>query len=225
MFGCTTTYTSHRILPNTVKFIRFKQVFVILQMGLLQHIYDAMLLYTPLLPQLGESLYYPFPVIGWHQPSRRDNVFFSEAFTVNFLQTPLPFTTSLCYHNPGPGVDLCGSWPGLPLPHVCVTLSAERPDFASWRRRRGHTVLSGTGKGSGHEQEQVREWKEHRTIYVPCLPSIIHKQHCHIFSKVYKALLLDCVSIRKLNWPWGQKFLSKLDITDMAGSWLRLSKW
>lgn len=49
----------------------------------------------------------------------------------SFLQTPLPFCASWCYHNPGPRVDLCGSWPRLPLAHVCVTLSAERPDFAS----------------------------------------------------------------------------------------------
>lgn len=49
----------------------------------------------------------------------------------NFLQTPLPLCASWCYHNPGPREDLCGSWPRFPLAHVCVTLSAERPDAAS----------------------------------------------------------------------------------------------
>lgn len=53
------------------------------------------------------------------------------------LQTPLPFCTSWCYHNLGPRADLCGSWPGLPLAHVCVTLSAKRPDSASCRPGEG----------------------------------------------------------------------------------------
>lgn len=83
----------------------------------------------------------------------------SEAFTslFLFLQTPLPCSASSCYHSPGPRVALCGSWPCLPLAHVCVTLSVERPDTISCPLgkgggggRIGCSALSGTGKGSGH---------------------------------------------------------------------------
>lgn len=54
------------------------------------------------------------------------------------------------------------------------------------RWRRGCAAMSGTGKGSGHDQAWVREWKEQSTISILCLSSIIYKQLCHIFKTVRK---------------------------------------
>lgn len=119
----------------------------------------------------------------------------------NFLQTPLPFGASWCYHNPGPRVDLCGSWPRLPLPHVCVTLSAERPDSASCQVGEGLYSNVGNRKrkwtrpGLGERMEGT----EHN-IYPPS-PSIIYKQLCHIFKTVKKKLSLASVH-HKSNYQW-----------------------
>lgn len=56
-------------------------------------------------------------------------------------------------------MDLCGSWPLLPLAHVCVTLSVERPDTTSCEVEEGGwgegdcAVMSVTGKGRGQDQD------------------------------------------------------------------------
>lgn len=132
-----------------------------------------------------------------------------------FLQTPLPFCASWCYHNPGPRVDLCGSWPPFPLAHVCVTLSAERPDFASCQVGEGSYSNVGNRKrkwtqpGLGERMEGTEY-----NIY-PRLPSIIYKQPCHIFETVQNRFCtmsarLKACSGNQTAWPHGEEFLHSL---------------
>lgn len=80
--------------------------------------------------------------------------------TASFLQTPLPLCASWCYHNLGPRVDLCGSWPRLPLAHVCVTLSAESPDFASCQL--GEGVAQQCREQEKEEDTSSNRWENGR---------------------------------------------------------------
>lgn len=51
---------------------------------------------------------------------------------------------------------------------------------------RGGPAMSGTGKGSGRDRDEVREWKEQSTISVRRLSSLIYKQQFRLFRSVPK---------------------------------------
>lgn len=71
--------------------------------------------------------------------------------------------------------------------HTCAShylLKGQTLHPVSWGR--GCTAMSGTGKGSGDNQKQVREWKEQSTISILRLSSIIYKQMSHISKTVKK---------------------------------------
>lgn len=105
----------------------------------------------------------------------------------SFLKTPLPFCTSWCYHNPGPRVDLLwlmASSSARTRVHHIICWEGQTLHPVKWGR--GSTAMSGTGKGSGRNRDEVREWKEQSTISVRRLSSLIYKQQFRLFRSVPK---------------------------------------
>lgn len=105
----------------------------------------------------------------------------------SFLKTPLPFCTSWCYHNPGPGVDLLwlmASSSASTRVHRIICWEGQTLHPVKWGR--ASAAMSGTGKGSGRDRDEVREWKEQSTISVRRLSSLIYKQQFRLFRSAPK---------------------------------------
>lgn len=105
----------------------------------------------------------------------------------SFLKTPLPLCTSWCYHNPGPGVDLLwlmASSSASTRVHHIICWEGQTLHPVQWGRC--GAAMSGTGKGSGRDRDEVREWKEQSTISVRRLSSLNYKQQFRLFRSAPK---------------------------------------
>lgn len=74
-------------------------------------------------------------------------------------------------------MDLCGSWPPLPLTHVCVTLSVERPDTTSCEVVAGRLCRNVGHRKRKRTRPGLSERKEGTKHNISSLsPSLISKQ-------------------------------------------------
>lgn len=148
----------------------------------------------------------------------------------SFLKTPLPFCTSWCYHNPGPRVDLLwlmASSSASTRVHHIICWEGQTLHPVKWGR--GGPAMSGTGKGSGRDRDEVREWKEQSTISVRRLSSLIYKQQFRLFRSVpkkKKILQGFCIvsvlfKSRKIQtgWPCGGEFDQSFTINHKSLLW------
>lgn len=131
----------------------------------------------------------------------------------SFLKTPLPFCTSWCYHNPGPRVDLLwlmASSSASTRVHHIICWEGQTLHPVKWGR--GGAAMSGTGKGSGRDRDEVREWKEQSTISIRRLSSLIYKQQFRLFRSALKKTGFCIVNVLfkstriQTEWPCGGQF-------------------